>query len=253
MVAQELVIIGVLFLSTMIGAIPVYALRYLKPRGASIIDGFCAGAMLGATFLSLVVPAFNIIPSDAPSFGLNVLIAILTLILGYISIHAFHNSLPHEHESKGVEGVNSRSISRMWLIASAVAIHNLPEGFAVGIGTHTLDSAGLSLLSAIALQNIPEGFIVAAALRLSGAPTLSIVRLTGLTAIIEVIGALIGIFAVHIFHDLLPYGLAFAAGAMLFVVCREMIPECYKKDEQGGSLGIIIGVCAILALRAIFN
>lgn len=239
-----------LFISSAIGAIPALVVYALTSKIRATIEGFCAGAMLAASWLSLLVPAIN------KSHGFyGQLEVVFALIVGYLSLQAFHAVLPHGHEGKGDEGPKQTrdKLSRAWLIGLAIGLHNIPEGFAVGIGATQGGVEAKILLYTIGLQNLPEGFIVATSLLMTGTKVRWVFFITALTGIIEVLGATLGWFSLQFFKDTLPLGLAFAAGAMLFVVCREMIPECQKENESQGTLGLIIGISTVLLVQAVLE
>lgn len=232
-----------LFVSSSIGALPALAVSSLSSRSRAVIEGLCAGAMLSASWLSLLVPAIAKAPGVDGKLGV-----ILALVLGYVLLQGLR-------AFRGIEGSRSaiRKKDRAWLIGMAIALHNMPEGFAVGVGAHQEGVEAKTLLYSVGLQNLPEGFIVAASLMVTGAGIARILMITALTGVVEVVGAVLGWWSFQILEQLLPWGLAFAAGAMLFVVCREMIPECQKEHESQGTLGMLLGICVVLLLQVLIE
>ncbi len=234
----------ILFFSTVLGILPIFFLKQMHERTRALIEGLCAGSMLGAAWIALLTPSFDLVPDEIS----KKIFLIVSIILGYFFLEALHRFLPHEHKEKGVEGPAS-SVRRSWLITLAILIHNLPEGFSVGVGGTDANSLNSLMLATISAQNFPEGLIVALALRASGVGLGSILTLLVLTAGVEVAASLIGAWTFHLLSDLLPFGLGFAAGAMLFVVCREMIPECQKNYEARASVGICAGICSVILIK----
>ena len=146
-------------------------------------------------------------------------------------------------------------MSRVLLFVVAIAIHNLPEGIAAGVGFGAGDtSRALIIAGGIALQNIPEGMIIIAPMLAAGVKpgkTLVIAMITGL---VEVVGTLIGYFAVSIASVILPFALAFAGGTMIYVVSDEMIPETHAHgNERGATYALLIGFCTMLAIDVLLG
>jgi len=159
--------------------------------------------------------------------------------------------VPHEHFFKGHEGIEIRSLKRVWLFIFAIAIHNFPEGLAVGVGFGGGDIInGITLATGIGLQNMPEGLVVALALiahRYSLKKSFLIALATGL---VEPIGGLLGAGIISFSQPLLPWGLAFAAGAMLFVISNEIIPESHRKGfANEATFGLMVGFVIMLFLE----
>jgi len=201
--------------------------------------------MLAATSFSLIVPAMEI--------G-GIAVAVLGLSLGAIIVHLIDRSIPHLHLISGLEGPPSR-LSRIWLFMIAITIHNFPEGMAVGVSFGTGDvAAGIIVATAIALQNMPEGLAVALPLlreKYGKGKSLWYATLTGL---VEPVGGLLGVALVSFSSALLPWGLAFAAGAMLFIVSDEMIPESHRKEfAREATMGLILGFIVMMFLDTVFH
>ena len=158
--------------------------------------------------------------------------------------------LPHEHFRTGREGPAAASLRRVWLFVIAITIHNFPEGLAVGVGfgAHGLEG-GLPLALGIGLQNAPEGLAVAVALLGEGYAKGRAWGIAALTGLVEPVGGLLGAGVVALSEPLLPWGLAFAAGAMLFVISHEIIPETHRNGHQNkATLGLAVGLVIMLFL-----
>ncbi|MDZ7748633.1 MAG: ZIP family metal transporter [Halofilum sp. (in: g-proteobacteria)] len=166
------------------------------------------------------------------------------------AVGALNAVLPHEHFQAGREGPVSPALRRIWLFIIAITIHNFPEGLAVGVGFGSGDYAnGLSLAIGIGLQNAPEGLAVAVALMGEGYRTVHAWWVACLTGLVEPIGGLLGAAAVSVTEPALPWGLAFAAGAMLYVISHEIIPETHRRGFQNeATTGLGLGLVAMLFL-----
>ncbi len=232
-------------LSTGVGALPVLFTRKVSDRLLDVMLGFSAGVMLAATSFSLIVPAIDL---SGPW------VAVLGIILGAIVLHLFDRFIPHFHPALGAEGPSSR-LSRVWLFVLAITIHNFPEGLAVGVSFGGGDvAAGMVIALAIGLQNMPEGLAVALPLLREGYSRRKCLGYGTLTGLVEPVGGLLGVTLVSIFHPILPWGLAFAAGAMLFVVSDEMIPESHRKGfEREATFGLIAGFVLMMLLDCLFT
>lgn len=232
-------------LATGAGALPVLFTKKVSDRLLDIMLGFSAGIMLAATFFSLIVPAINLS---------SVWIAVLGIIIGAIVLHLVDRFIPHFHPALGAEGPSSR-LSKVWLFALAITIHNFPEGLAVGVSFGSGDvAAGLVVAMAIGLQNMPEGLAVALPLLREGYSRRRSLWYGTLTGLVEPVGGLLGVALVSVFHSILPWALAFAAGAMLFVVSDEIIPESHRKGfEREATFGLIAGFVIMMLLDTLFS
>ncbi len=236
--------------ATGIGAIPVLLGGNFSRRTLDIMLGTAAGVMLAASAFSLLVPALELIVDwvgviTVVSFG---------FVLGGVFIHLADKYIPHEHFGKGREGPSS-AMAKVWLLVLAITIHNIPEGLAVGVSFGSGDIAeGLAVAVAIGLQNIPEGMAVAAPMIREGYSRRYAAGLALLTGLVEPIGGLIGVSIVSFASFLLPYGLAFAAGAMIFVVGEEMLPESHAAgNARAATWGTMIGFVVMMMLDNIFE
>jgi zinc transporter, ZIP family len=160
--------------------------------------------------------------------------------------------LPHEHFIKGLEGSRdrARALKRTWLFVFAILLHNLPEGLAIGVGfAGTNPLTGAALATGIAIQDVPEGLVIALALRGAGYGRGFSVALGAASGVVEPVGAVLGAAVIGLSAGLLPWGLAFAAGAMLFVISHEMIPESHRQGhERYATGGLMIGFVLMMML-----
>ena len=232
-------------LATGAGALPVLFTRRISDRFLDILLGFAAGVMLAATSFSLLVPSVEL---GGPW------VAVLGLLLGAVVLHLIDRFIPHFSPAFGVEGPPSR-LSRVWLFVLAITIHNFPEGLAVGVSFGSGDvAAGFVIATAIGLQNMPEGLAVAVPLVREGYSRRRALWYGTLTGLVEPLGGLLGAAIVAISRPILPWGLAFAAGAMLFVIADEMIPESHRKGyKREATFGLIAGFIVMMLLDTIFG
>ncbi len=228
-------------LATGLGGIAVLLTRKASPKWLDTLLGFSAGIMLGATSFSLVLPSIQLGGVGVASLG---------IILGGAFLGLANRLIPHLHTFSAP--VNpSLSLSRVWLFVLAITIHNFPEGISVGVGFGRGDfGEGLSLAMGIGFQNIPEGMAVAFALVREKYTPLRALGYATLTGLVEPIGGLIGVTVVTLAQSLLPWGLAFAGGAMLFVISNEIIPETHR---SGHPLEATFGVLSGFVVMTVFD
>jgi ZIP family zinc transporter len=235
------------FLATSLGAVPVFFLRGMQSTTQNMMLAFAAGVMLAATFFSLLLPALAQAESGLGNPSQAALAVIVALLVGALVMHLAHRYAPHEHfGEKGREGMDATRLARVWLFVIAIALHNFPEGLAVGIGAASGDlGSGLGVTLGIGLQNLPEGLAVAVALRGEGYGRSH----AFLIAALEPLGGIVGAGALAISAGLLPWALAFAAGAMLFIISSEVIPETHRHGvERGATTALFAGFVVMLYL-----
>ena len=242
-------------LATGVGALPIFFFREIPPRMLNIMLGAAAGVMLAATSFSLIVPGIEYGNDLWPGAGVYVVIA--GMLFGAVFLDRIDNWLPHEHFAMEKEGAVSTGkegpashMKRIWLFVIAITIHNFPEGLAVGVGFGTGDiGGGTSLAIGIGIQNMPEGLAVALPLLGLGYSKWKALGYAALTGLVEPVGGLFGVGAVSIFQPILPFGLAFAAGAMLFIISDEIIPETHSKGKsRSATFGVMVGFVIMMAL-----
>jgi ZIP family zinc transporter len=229
---------------TAIGAAGVLAVRHVDRRPLDALLGFAAGIMVAASCWSLLIPAIE---------HAGVTPAVVGLLAGAGALFVLDKTLPHLHPQfdafLGAEGPVV-AWQRTMLLVTAITLHNIPEGLAIGVAYASHDAAAATALAiGIGLQNVPEGLAVSMPLRREGLGRWRALWYGQLSAIVEPVAAALGAAAVLAFSALLPYALAFAAGAMLYVVVEELIPE----TERGGNidvaaLGFILGFAVMMAL-----
>ena len=226
-------------LSTFVGALIGFAFKDISHKATDYILAFAAGVMLSAAFFGLIAPSFD---EERP---ITLVTSILGIFTGALVVFLADRLVPHLHRTTETDiesHPNNRKINKVLLFVSAIAIHNLPEGIAAGVGFGGDDiSSALTIALGIALQNIPEGMVIIApmlAVGISKRKTLLIAAMTGLA---EVFGTLIGYFATGISEAILPFALAFAGGTMLYIVSDEMIPETHAHGNAVGSTFALLG------------
>lgn len=230
-------------LATGVGALPVLLAQRIPAQAQDAMLGFGAGVMLAASIFSLILPALDASMGLGSSRTAAAWVAAGGLGLGAATLMLMDRFLPHEHFVKGHEGPLHPAFARVWLFVFAITLHNVPEGLAVGVGFAAGDhTKALPLALGIAIQNMPEGLAVAAALltlNYSAARATAIALATGM---VEPLGGVVGAGVVTISSVLLPWALTFAAGAMLFVVSHEIIPESHRNGhETSATVGLMVG------------
>ena len=240
--------------ATGLGALPIFVKKDFSRRTLDLMLGFAGGVMLAASAFSLLVPAFEDAGVLATGWVGVFSIVGMGFLLGAAFVHLADKYIPHEHFKRGHEGPSSR-LARVWLLVIAITIHNFPEGLAVGVSFGGGDTVlGLSVAVAIGLQNIPEGLAVAAPLVREGYSRKYAAALALATGLVEPIGGLLGVSVVTFAAALLPYGLAFAAGAMIFIVGDEMVPESHSGgNERLATWGLIFGFIVMMSLDNVFT
>ncbi len=239
-------------LATGLGALPVLLTRRVSERLLDAMLGFAAGVMLAATAFSLLLPAMEDGNRLWGTWGITIVLA--GLLLGAVFLSLMDRVIPHLHFIAGPEGPSSR-LRRIWLFILAITLHNFPEGLAVGVGfgSGRLDEA-LVLAIAIGLQNMPEGLAVALPLLREGYSRPRALAYATLSGLAEPVAGALGVLAVQLARPLLPPALSFAAGAMLFVVSDEIIPETHRRGYQReGTFGVVVGFMVMMFLDNIFR
>lgn len=237
--------------ATLIGALPALFTRRSSAVQQNMMLGFAAGVMLSASYLSLIVPAAKFARDGGWSaFGAAGLVAVAVLT-GAASLDALRRSRWLAGPQLGTNPLPPDVGRRVWLLVIAMTAHNLPEGAAVGVGFGAGEPMiGISTAIGIGVQNLPEGLAVAAALLSSGASRRSAVLIGGATGLVEPVGAFLGAAVVSLVSELLPFGMGWAAGAMIYIVAAELIPAVHGNGKGSGSAiwAFLVGLAAMLFL-----
>ncbi|WP_422074722.1 ZIP family metal transporter [Tranquillimonas rosea] len=235
---------------TSVGALPVLFGRQPTRAFRDMSLGFAAGVMLAASFFSLIIPALDAAEGQYGDGAIPAAIACIAILIGMGAVAMMNEALPHEHFRTGREGPEAAALRRVWLFIIAITIHNFPEGLAVGVGFGADGlTGGMPLALGIGLQNAPEGLAVAVSLLGEGYGKARAWGIATMTGLIEPVGGLLGAGVVTIAQPLLPWGLAFAAGAMLYVISHEIIPETHRSGHQNkATLGLSVGLVLMLFL-----
>lgn len=230
--------------ATVIGALIGFIFKNISHKFSDIVLAFAAGVMLAAAVLGLIIPSLEY----GEKYG--ILVTVAGIFAGAVCLNLVDKLVPHLHKFVGdePESHNNANLSRVLLFVLAIAIHNLPEGIAAGVGFGSGDTTqALVIAGGIALQNIPEGMVIIAPMLAAGIRPRRTLILAMITGIVEVIGTLIGYFAVSISNAILPFALAFAGGTMLYVISDEMIPETHAHgSERGATYALLVGFCVML-------
>lgn len=238
------------FATTALGAAPALVMRSLPQHWEDCLLGLAAGMMLAASAFSLLLPGLDAAEQQLGHAGLASGVVVLGMALGVLLMLGLDAFTPHEHDKTGPCGPGHQQCGRIWLFVFAIALHNLPEGMAIGVSFSQGDlSVGLPLTTAIALQDIPEGLAVALALRGAGFAPGVAVLVAAASGILEPLGALLGVGLSSGLALAYPIGLGLAAGAMLFVVSHEVIPETHRNGHQtAATLGLMVGFALMMVL-----
>ena len=230
--------------ATLFGSLLGFLFKKISHKFSDIVLSFAAGVMLAAAVLGLIIPSVEY----GGKFGL--LYAVTGIFAGALCLNLIDKLVPHLHRLVGadIEDHKNGSLSKVLLFVMAIAIHNLPEGIAAGVGFGSGDVNGALLIAGgIALQNIPEGMVIIGPMLAAGVSPKRTLVVALITGLVEVVGTLIGYFAVTVSSAILPFALAFAGGTMLYVVSDEMIPETHGHGgERGATYALLVGFCVML-------
>ena len=230
--------------ATIFGSLIGFIFKKVSQKFSDIVLSFAAGVMLAAAVLGLIVPSIEY----GGKWG--ILITVAGIFCGAVCLNLIDKLVPHMHRLVGVESEThpNANLSRVLLFVTAIAIHNLPEGIAAGVSFGSNDPNGALLIAGgIALQNIPEGMVIIGPMLAAGVTPRRTFICAMFTGLVEVIGTLIGYFAVSIASVILPFALAFAGGTMLYVISDEMIPETHAHgNERGATYALLVGFSIML-------
>jgi ZIP family zinc transporter len=230
--------------ATVIGSLIGFVFKNISHKFSDIVLSFAAGVMLAAAVLGLVIPSVEY----GGKYGL--IITVAGIFAGALCLNLVDKLVPHLHKMVGsdIETHNNANLGKVLLFVTAIAIHNLPEGIAAGVGFGSGDtSQALLIAGGIALQNIPEGMVIIGPMLAAGVKPGKTFLIAAATGLVEVAGTLIGYFAVSLASAILPFALAFAGGTMLYVISDEMIPETHAHgNERGATYALLVGFCLML-------
>ena len=233
--------------ATIVGALIGFAFKNISHKFSDIILSFAAGVMLAAAVLGLIIPSVEY--GERYGMPLALLITVAGIFVGALCLNLIDKLVPHLHALAGVESEEHRNegLGKVLLFVMAIAIHNLPEGIAAGVGFGSGDTSGAMIIAGgIALQNIPEGMVIIAPMLAAGVSKKRTLIIAALTGLVEVVGTLIGYLAVSISTIILPFALAFAGGTMLYVISDEMIPETHAHGAQRGATYALLSGFALM-------
>lgn len=242
--------------ATALGTLPVWFSSPPSDRTRDVLMGFGAGVMLAASVFSLIVPALDAAADLGHQGWMRAGLVGAGLLLGAGLLMLMERLMPHQHfikdepaRGRGGNGARPRQ-QRLWLFVMAITLHNLPEGVAIGVAYGGTDAAQASALATgIAIQDVPEGLVIATALVAAGIHRLPAVLLGAASGVVEPIGALGAAWMMEWSTILLPWGLAVAAGAMLFVISHEIIPETHRQGhEVQATTGLMVGFVLMMML-----
>lgn len=239
--------------ATLVGALIGFVFKRISHAFSDTVLGFAAGVMLCAAVTGLILPALG------DGGAMEIVTVVAGILIGAVCLNLADCLVPHQHsmESGKGEGLSEkrRRMDKVFLFVLAIAIHNLPEGIAAGVGFGSGDVSGaMSVALGIALQNIPEGMVIIALMLSAGVSPKKTLLIAFGTGAIEIVGTLIGYFAVSISAAVLPFALSFAGGTMLYVISDEMIPETHAHGhERGATYALLVGFCLMLLMNALIT
>jgi len=231
--------------ATVFGSVMGFIFKKISHKFSDVVLSFAAGVMLAAAVLGLILPAVE----QGGKWGLPMTVA--GIFAGAFCLNLIDKLVPHLHQFMGTAesgGANNQKLNKVLLFVTAIAIHNLPEGLAAGVGFGSGNtSQALLIAGGIALQNIPEGMVIIGPMLAAGVSPKRTFICALFTGLVEVVGTFIGYFAVSISAAILPFALSFAGGTMLYVISDEMIPETHAHgSERAATYSLLVGFCLML-------
>lgn len=237
--------------ATIIGAAIGFIFKNLSHKFSDLVLSFAAGVMLAAAVVGLILPSLEY----GGDWG--ILITVVGIMAGAVCLNFVDKLVPHLHKVMGpeIEEHSNANLSKVLLFVMAIAIHNLPEGIAAGVGFGSDNPTQAMIIAlGIALQNIPEGMVIIGPMLAAGISKKKTFIAASITGLVEVVGTLIGYFAVSLATAVLPFALAFAGGTMLYVISDEMIPETHAHgEERGATYALLIGFCFMLVMDVLLG
>ena len=239
--------------ASVFGALLGFAFKKTTHKFSDIVLSFAAGVMLAAAVIGLILPSLE--------YGgkLPLLTTVAGVFAGALCVNVLDKIVPHLHRLTGVEYEQhpdkQQQLNKVLLFVIAIAIHNLPEGIAAGVGFGAGNTAeAMVIAGGIALQNIPEGMVIIGPMLAAGMRPGRTFLVALATGIVEVVGTLLGYVAVTISSAVLPFALAFAGGTMLYVISDEMIPETHHGGgERGATYALLVGFCVMLVFDVLLG
>jgi len=239
--------------ATVFGTVLGFVFKNISHKFSDIVLSFAAGVMLAAAVMGLILPSLE--------YGgkLGIFYTIAGIFSGAICVNLFDRLVPHLHRLSGTDQEyhpsETEKLNKVLLFVTAIAIHNLPEGIAAGVGFGSGNNAeALTVAGGIALQNIPEGMVIIGPMLSAGVKPRRTFLVAAATGVVEVLGTLLGYFAVRLSTAILPFALAFAGGTMLYVISDEMIPETHAHgSERGATYSLLVGFCLMLVFDVILT
>ena len=239
--------------ATVFGTALGFLFKNISHKFSDIILSFAAGVMLAAAVMGLILPSLEY----GGKYGIFYTVA--GVFAGAVCVNLFDKLVPHLHRLSGVDQEahpgQTQKLNKVLLFVTAIAIHNLPEGIAAGVGFGSGNNAeALTVAGGIALQNIPEGMVIVAPMLAAGIKPSRTFIIAAATGVVEVLGTLLGYFAVTLSAAILPFALAFAGGTMLYVISDEMIPETHAHgSERGATYSLLVGFCLMLVFDVLLG
>lgn len=227
----------------MLGAVIGFAARRITHRASDVTLSFAAGVSIASAVMGLILPSIE--------FGgkMGIIVCIIGVFAGALAVNLLDLATPFAHKFLGLDGKDSpERTGRILVFVMAIAIHNLPEGIAAGVGFGSGDAEmGMFIALGIAIQNIPEGMIIIAPMLSAGISPCRTLLTALATGLVEVVGTFIGYYAVSLARVILPFSLAFAGGTMLYVASHDMIPETHSHgNERAATYSLLFGFCLML-------
>ena len=238
--------------ATIFGSLIGFIFKNISHKFSDIVLSFAAGVMLAAAVLGLIIPSVEY----GGKYG--IIVTVIGIFTGAVCLNLLDKLVPHMHKLVGVDGEehqNNANLNKVLLFVTAIAIHNLPEGIAAGVGFGSGNNAeALLIAGGIALQNIPEGMVIIGPMLAAGVSPKRTFISAMITGLVEVLGTLLGYFAVSLSTVILPFALAFAGGTMLYVTSDEIIPETHAHgNERGATYALLVGFCLMLVFDVVLK
>ena len=232
----------------MVGALVGYVFKGITHKASDIVLAFAAGVSFAAAVLGLILPSVEL----GGEWGIP--ITVIGIFCGALCVNLLERAVPFAYRIVGLdEGEGGGRVDKILLFVMAMAIHNLPEGIAAGVGFGTGDeSMGILIALGIAIQNVPEGMVIITPMLSAGISKGKTLICALATGLVEVIGTILGYYAVTLAEFILPFSLAFAGGTMLYVVSHDMIPETHADGHcRAATYSLLSGFCLMLIFDAL--